>query len=255
MNFQLGNAGQEVIYPLTDLAELHPDNQMVNPRPGVAHVPAPPAYQKEYENQLIGCRLDVERGNWPTSHLKWLDLNPEPATFLQLEGMTGTDPVTAALFVRMDNPDELMRAVIRWTVDANISLKNPPAHGSDYLERNVRTMARFSVECNRMMQIAFDAKYYYGMARPEELICPNFGHYGAPWHPEYPAGHGTFAGCVEKVAKEVFDFNPAELEQLERGCRQLAHFRSFAGVHYPYSNDVGYNLGRGEISVQALNTF
>jgi hypothetical protein len=88
-----------------------------------------------------------------------------------------------------------------------------------------------------------DAKYHYWLLRPtqadstirlaERLTLPNF--------PSYPAGHACLSGAIAETVGLLIPEARAELRTL---AEEAAVSRLYAGVHYPFDNDTGLELGR-----------
>lgn len=247
MNFQKGHP-EPLIAPLRLSRIAGTESNLVNPRDGASNgVPAPyeagSELHKEEINAITDARMEVLRGRWPASYFKFCDINPEPSGFLSQAGVTMSDPESAADFVRMDSPDELFNAIIRWAATEGIPLKHQQPNCIDFLGRMIHPFTYFSQLVSERMELAFEAKYQYLQPRPEELICPNFGHYGCPNHPENPAGHGTFAGAAYKAFMQTHNPEPFQAEDVMQGTLMLAHLRDIAGMHLRQASRNGWELG------------
>jgi membrane-associated phospholipid phosphatase len=88
-----------------------------------------------------------------------------------------------------------------------------------------------------------DAKYHYWLLRPtqadstivlaDRLILPNF--------PSYPAGHACLSGAI---AETIAALIPEAREEVTKLAEEAAVSRLYAGVHYPFDNETGLELGR-----------
>lgn len=252
MNFQKGHY-ESIEFPLSMTALGDGNTMLTNPRNGRSHgIPEPleydcPEYRDEMQAMLQG-RIQVERGQWPSQYMEYCGLDDDIAEFLVMAGLSKDDPLEAAFFVQMDKPVELFNAITNWAAVEQIPLKNAVEVGNDFLGRYVHPFKYFCDIVSKRMEICFDAKYFYGMPRPEEYFgCPEFGAYGAPTHPEYPTGHGAFAGCAIDAFNNTYNASADERHSVEMGCRQLAHFRdAHAGVHIRSSSQMGVRVGLGE---------
>lgn len=247
MNFNKGHY-EPIAKPMRLAALGTAKTNLVNPRDGKPNgIPTPYApgsdEHKEELNAITAARMEVLRGNWPVEYFEFCDIDPEPAGFLKFAGITTEDPASAADFVRMDSPDELFNAIIRWAHAEGIPLLYPQPIGQDFLGRYIHPFTYFTNLVSERMEYAFEAKGQYLQPRPEELVCPNFGHYGCPEHAENPAGHGTFAGCAYKAFIDTHRPEPHQVEDVMQGTLMLAHFRDIAGVHVRQASRNGWELG------------
>jgi len=88
-----------------------------------------------------------------------------------------------------------------------------------------------------------DAKYHYWLLRPtqadstirlaDRLTLPNF--------PSYPAGHACLSGAMAETIGALVPEARSEVTEL---AEEAAVSRLYAGVHYPFDNETGLELGR-----------
>lgn len=107
----------------------------------------------------------------------------------------------------------------------------------------VTVLARLQVALADATIACFEAKYHYGLLRPEHVdstitrpwavSLPNF--------PAYPAGHGCTAGAAETV---LIDAIPAARNEIREAAAEMTDSRLWAGVHYRFDNEEGRALGR-----------
>lgn len=71
---------------------------------------------------------------------------------------------------------------------------------------------------------------------------------GCPNHPSYNAMHSAAAGAQATVIKVLFDLSEEQTAQVNLAARNMAFFRSNAGVHYPQDNRAGLWLGQETVS-------
>jgi len=228
---------------------------MVNPVDGNHHgVPKPfcidsDEYREEAE-ALVRVAMDVERGIWPAWYLEYCDVDPVLSPILEAAGgLTMESPQDCANAVRMDQPAELWNALAMYAADEGIRVR-PELKGIRFLETFVDPLHMFGPLVSERMHKAFEVKYYYGLARPEEYFeAPNFAHYeeGCPNHPAYIAGHGTVGGCAYACFKDSYpNARSKHLEAVETATKQFSHFRDFARVHTRQDSAMGWRFGAGE---------
>ena len=247
------------------LAQLNEtESMLVSPRNGNANgLPEPlrvgsPEHTEEL-NAIIEAGFEVERGNWPTKYFEFCNVDPEPADFLKMAGISKADPQGACNFVQMDAPDELFRAMITWANAEKIPLVHEQPNCIDFLGRNVHAMTQFQLFVSESMEQAFEAKGQFLQARPGELVCKNLSPYPHPDHAEDPAGHGTFAGTANMTFNFLFKPDKAQQYQALNGTLMLAHFRDIARMHVRSASRRGFDLGMRKIGppskIQMLNYF
>lgn len=264
--------GKELEYPLTELPpeELELHSPIVN---GQAFgVPTPPLPgSEEYEEAwgtVAKVVADVKAGVWPDwflyeqgldggnvpgplkKHVERREHRFNPILSAEVEEPEVTkDPMLAAQLVRMDQPCDLIREMLLW-----FGANDPIKLKSEYVLTThvdflgyVRTYALIQVAVSYAMNRAFSAKWYYGAKRPEERFewGARFTTYeeGCPPHPAYVAGHGALAGAVRQMFHVLFDLTPEQAKIVDETTGQFAHFRSFAGMHFPADNEQGLELG------------
>lgn len=66
---------------------------------------------------------------------------------------------------------------------------------------------------------------------------------GAPFHPSWPAMHSAASSASLWLAV-VTNLTPAQLAQARLTDYAVAYARTVAGVHYPYDNVGGLNMGQ-----------
>ena len=251
--FQKGSA-EPVDYPCI-YSEVPWSTQMVNVCDGIRHgVPEPHCiHSDEYREEaeaLVRLAMDVERGIWPEWYLDFCGIDTRLSPILKdFAGLDEMDPKGCADIVRMDHPAELWMALTQYTVTEGIAVA-PQYKGIRFLERAVDPLTEYSEMLSPAMHRAFEVKYYFGFARPEEYFeSPNFSHYpeGCPAHPSYIAGHGTAGGVANAAFQRVFTEAQREhLDAVETATKQFAHFRDFARVHTRQDSANGWRFGNGD---------
>ena len=235
---------------LAQLAEA--ESMLVSPRNGNSHGIEPPLEvgspeHTEELNAIIEAGFEVERGNWPTKYFEFCNVDPEPADFLKMAGISKTDPQGACNFVQMDAPDELFRAILTWANQEMIPLVHEQPNCIDFLGRNVHAMTQFQLFVSESMEQAFEVKAQYLQPRPGELVCENISPYPHPDHAEDPAGHGDFAGNANMCFNFLFKPDKAQQYQVSNGTRMLAHFRDIARMHVRSASRRGYLMGERKL--------
>ncbi len=251
MQFQKGSP-EPLPKPMALSAIEGVDTSLHSPRDGNRNgIPEPldinsDEYRKEL-NEVTLARLDVVAGKWPYRYFEFCDINPEPAEFLMDAGITVKDPVAACNFVRMDAPDELMRAIITWLNKEMIPLRYEQPNCFDFLGRNVHAMTQYQLWASEVMEIIFESKYDAMQPRPEELVGESFPQYPCPPHPEDPTGHGGFAGCGNYTAKRLFKCDSQAGGEIEDGTKMITHLRDIAGMHLRTSSKNSWLVGNREL--------
>lgn len=170
---------------------------------------------------------------------------------LKMEGLSEDNPKGCANVVHMDSPSDMPKAVVKWLSYQNVTLKKTDGH-IDFLSFFPDTEEQITDGVKRALTKAFEAKYFFGVLRPEEYFERLTGGVGkliteypegCPLHPSYPAGHGAAAaGGVAKVI-ERFNLSELQLKEILDTAYLWAMFRTFAGVHYSVDNVAGLWLG------------
>lgn len=245
MNF---NKGYNFVasYPVTNPMSYRDSGFVSVLKGNMYNVPAPPTevcgdYYHQQTAEVIQVRCLVAKGIWPADFLfkyhprEDFDPNKLPPPLLN-EGLTTMDPAGCANVVHMDSPNDMPKAVHQWLLSRGTKLRPSMSHSIDFLGAvpYVEHMVAERVYVN--LRKAFEVKYYYGMARPEEACGagPVLTAYpeGCPRHPAYPQGHGAAASAVS-VFNELFELTSYEKQVIWDCAYFWSQFRVFAGVHYP----------------------
>ena len=162
-----------------------------------------------------------------------------------------------------------------------IAMQLSAAKGLDVNE-NARFFALLAMATHDAMVAVMDAKYRYEFWRPVTAIRngdrdnnPKTERDAAwepigptPMHPEYPCAHCITAGAVGVVLQSVFGTGTVQeftltsstapgvvrrWTTIEDYMREPSNARIWAGIHYRFSTEVGFDMGR-KISEQALKT-
>lgn len=265
--FQKG-ASSPIAYPVTDVAALSPSG-LASPRVGNANglpsptMPGDAGFEAELQ-EVADVRMHVLDGKWPAhflaAHHCRADFDPERVPIPVATAITdpcgrvpfGEYKVTAkqaANVVHMDRPTDMLFAVLRWLHSKGTPIAAPTG-AVDFLETVPGPLAALASNAYLNLERAFEAKYFFGRPRPEEVFnrCPDhlgtFTHYpeGCPTHPAYPAGHGAAAAAVH-VLLTAFDMDEATRNEVIDSAYHWAMYRTFAGVHYAGDNLAGLVVG------------
>lgn len=257
MKFKKGKGSNNLNFPLTELQikKLKPC-QLHSPKVGKAH-----GLKKEMivqdNDELLEVVSMVNRGEYPYEFLAkyypkaWGELPkyvigadyslPQP---LVNEGLSHEDPQGLANVVHMDSPLDMPTAVLKWLVAHGAKCVQSQENCIDFLEIIPETLRKLSEAVERNLNKAFEAKYYFGAPRPEEVMKVNMTSYpeGCPPHPSLPAGHSAAASAVS-ILIDRFDVTDEQLAVIRQTAYLWGMFRSLAGVHYPEDNIAGLKMG------------
>lgn len=248
-------------YPLLAIPENSGNSRLVNPAVGDSHGLSAPTMPHElgFEselNEVLEVRLMVSQGIYPADfmarHHPRESFNPvmvpEP---LAREGLTIENPQAMANVVHMDSPIDMPLAVLAWLLSEGAQRKKPTSEHVDFLGHVPHVVEDVADAVKRNLHKAFEAKYWFGRPRPEEVlhqftdISPElFTAYpeGCPCHPAYPAGHGAAAGAV-RIFKKLFHLTEAQWRVCVDTAYHWSMYRTFAGVHYANDNTAGLAIG------------
>lgn len=238
--------------PLTSLPSIESD--IVSPMIGNSHNLPEPARPNSNEfieqveifkevRELVRCK------EWPSEFLA--SYNPSGSDgsvprFLKSAGVRKYEPITAGRLVEMDDPIDVGIHLFKELRAANVPLKNS-YNWQPFVEEYVRFIRVLSERLESILVKAFEAKYYFGLERPEtfleidgDIITDSKG--GAPKHFAYPAGHGSVFAETYNVIKEFFDMDTQVNLEILDALYQGAQYRTMLGVHWPQDNHAGFIL-------------
>lgn len=256
MKFGKGSGDNNLLYPVTKQQLDHlQDCQLASPMVGKEHAQISADAPKESELlelavEVLIVRVHVTDGIFPRDFMEkyypeeWGKFPDETPIPLQNEGLSFSRPQELADVVHMDNPMDLPNAVLSWVVKSGYKCKDARTNCNDFVEIIPETVNKLSNAVLRNLEKAFQAKYFYGVARPEEVLRSNMTSYpeGCPTHPSYPAGHGAAASAVS-IILDRFDLDDYAIKQVRDSAYCWAMFRTFAGVHYGIDNVAGLKIG------------
>ncbi|MCG8484988.1 MAG: vanadium-dependent haloperoxidase [Clostridia bacterium] len=208
---------------------------------------------------------DPSAGTWPTYFMnnnrgKFTDVNGNPIAFQIRVPDSSIDFEGRQLKIVIDTLNNITDRQIciakywgtgpatkQWTpiIDILIDTYNITA------PRASRILAATQAALNDAFVVSWYFKYLWNIARPDQfdqhlatILC-------TPYHPTYPSGHATVAGCAQMVLSYFFQSESRRLKELAEQC---AISRLYAGVHFPIDNEEGLRLGRqiGKIAVSVL---
>lgn len=244
-SFQKGGPG-DLTYPL---AAAPAQSDLVNPNvtPNDHGLPVPltpcdDGFAAEL-GEVIKVRADVEAGVWPSWFFEAHGVHPGVPMPLYDEGVTS--PGAAADIVRMDMPIDLGRILIRWLNRNGYKMHAEIDGYTDFLCNPVSCLEQLGNVIEAALTAAFEAKYFFGRARPEEVLAQNMTHYaeGCPNHPSAPAGHSAVSGATAKFLELAFDLDDKALLVVRTSALHFGMYRTLAGVHFQTDNEAGFILG------------
>lgn len=257
-------------YPITSQAQIDSlgECKVVSPMIGdmlgfsdLAPVGSP-EHEQEQED-LEKLRLCISKGNWPEWWLLKYDTAPRLSPILikyanniltpnqrreqRAGNVSEKTPALCAEIVKMDYPTQLWSDIIRpYMKDNMIALRPDIAkHGGVAFVEEVSVTVHAYVLILKGLTGAFKMKSYLGKPRPSEYnpAGRDIEIFDAPFHPTAPAGHGGFCGATAKAFELFTNANDAQKKAVYNMCWQVAQFRSFAGVHIPSDNKLGFDYG------------
>ena len=215
--------------------------------------------------EIAVVRELVKQGTFPGEFMRkyypseWGNFPEEIPEMLAAEGLSFADPEGLANVVHMDLPIMLGQAMLRWLISQGAKPRYTlNAHtGFDFVTTASHELSALADEITEALEVAFRAKYFFGVPRPEEVLDnPNMTHYpeGCPNHPSYPAGHGAFSFATGRffARRWRLDGNPLPREMMKAifdACYIWAMARSLAGVHHAKDNlAYAYKVGDMELT-------
>ncbi len=115
------------------------------------------------------------------------------------------------------------------------------------IPRETRILALLNVAQSDAGIAAWDAKYAYWVARPENAIR-DLGidkHWKplikTPFFPSYVSGHATYSGAAGEVMAYLF---PKDAKLFRARAKEAADSRVWGGIHYPRDGTEGLRVGR-----------
>lgn len=179
-----------------------------------------------------------------------------------------------AELVHKDRPTEIMTIAAQTLTSKFKRFKE--LQKSKFTDGVVLLDSLMAMSAHLVSPSSFSTKWHYMLPRPEEvasaiakgdLTAPDdivrlmnsvfdmkevakspasFTMYpeGCPGHPSYNAMHSAAAGAEATILKTMYDLNKDEIAEVDMCARNMAFFRTRAGVHYPQDNRVGLWLGQ-----------
>lgn len=265
MNFQKGAAPNVLEYPLSvrQCENLKPCD-LASPMPGKRNGLLQPSALKGTKLEQAATEIDevremVERDEFPrefmAKYYPWGDSPADTPEILKAEGLSFDDPKGLANVVHMDNPMDFPNATLKYVLQNGGICGQANPDCNDFIEKVPETVRKLAQAVDRNLKKAFKAKYYFGVARPEEALSRNMTAYpeGCPTHPSFPAGHGAAAAAVSVLLKR-FTVSADVEKQVRDAAYVWAMARSLAGVHYGLDNVAGLAMG-GLMSTNEFNKF
>lgn len=256
MNFKKGLGNNTISYPLTqDQIDNFDPCDLVNPKVGNSYgykVPDNFSLQKAYK-EVVHVRMDVLNNKYPHWFMEkyypfeGFEYKERMPVALKREGLSIGNPRRCSRVVWMDLPSQMPNAVLRWLLSKGYNVNAWTDKHINFLESVPDMQELITDGVKKSLDRAFEMKYYFGVARPEEVYAANgFGGNmtaypeGCPTHPSIPAGHSSAAAGGVKALLD--NFEPLSQEDLQEALDSAylwAMWRTFAGVHYAEDNVLG----------------
>lgn len=249
MEFSKGAGNNQLVYPLTSVI-LQP-SRLVNPKVGRDHGYKIPDFFDIDESckEVLRVREYVKKGQFPYWFMD--KYNPFKSNFgsfprktlgpLEMEGLSFDRPEGLAQVVHMDFTSDLGNAIHRWLLREGYNVKAHTPNHINFLESVPNVEYKLATNIDKALNKAFEMKYYFGVARPEEVIGSNMTHYpeGCPNHPATPAGHSAVAGTSGRTMIDCFEVDLKAIKVILFTSYTWAQARTFAGVHHAVDNIMG----------------
>lgn len=136
----------------------------------------------------------------------------------------------------------------------------PPGHWNIIAEdltvearySEVRTARVFSLMNRAIMDagiVCWYAKYKHFIPRPSQMDAEIKTATGIPNFPSYTSGHSSFSGAAAILLGHLF---PAHKSDLIAKAEEAAISRLYAGIHYRFDNEAGYDTGAqvGQLAIE-----
>lgn len=169
--------------------------------------------------------------------------------FLAAMGLSFDRPQELANVVHMDSPQDMPKAYLKWLThpmyEQNQNVYDHTDQYVNFLETVPRAELNIAKGVYKYMQVGFDIKHFYGLARPEEEdpTIKTFYPEGCPCHPDFIQGHVSAAlGGLGAVFKDFPNRTYQQTKDGLDGGYSWAMFRSFAEVHHAIAAIGGFAM-------------
>jgi hypothetical protein len=250
--------------PLKYPVKVIPANpsKMHSPQVGNHHNLAPFDFTKysEWLDEVTHVRLLCGKNEYPTEFLKkywpkdWGPYVGDIPEALAMAGVSEADVDSCAQIVRMDTPVDLGVFIMRWLAGKGALKPKKGTNHFDFLGTFPAAQAVLATYVSDALKRAFEAKYYFGAARPAQIFealgkgkRADLMAYPNPTHPSYPAGHGAAAAATAKFFYDYYQLATDDWLEIRRAAYLFAQYRSLAGVHYAVDNLAGLQIGGLEV--------
>ncbi len=256
--YQKGRKDKDLKFPLTAIPDPK-GGKLVCPKIGKRHglKDFPFSQMDNLLREVLKARLEVEKGIYPQwlmdQYYPFKGESPKGITVaLRMEGLSEDEPDGLAQVVHMDMPNAMPEALLRWFNYVGVQLKKPTDGHIDFLGYIPHTTENIGDGVKKALDEVFEAKSFFGIARPEELFECKTGvkgelmtayEEGCPLHTSFPAGHSAAAGGGVRRLMEDFILTDYHLKEVLDTAYLWGMFRTLAGVHYGVDNVAGLIIG------------
>ena len=256
--FQKGWDGEEpLVYPLMESPKGGEHSQLVSPTGGNPHGLDAPVYpgDKGFDDilsEVLEVRMQVLRGKWPADFLKKhhprddFDPNRIPVPLRRFVG-DELNPDEATRSVVGDHPLSLPLNILGWLLEQGPESKRVDLGHVMFFENQFLVPENVSDASKRVATKALEAKYHFGLARPEEVLrmmgsLLTASIQGCPCHPSYPALHAAASSAAGQLDKEYY-LKDEWLREIFDSLYHHSMYRTFGAFHYTQDNIAGLKLG------------
>lgn len=185
--------------------------------------------KRRWDSTFVNMSGDMLNANIKNPH-KEMDINAEFEYLYRLQRVISKKDVSLAKYWSEGPPSKQLMPIADILIDTyNVSACNA-----------ARILYILNGALNDTLCVTWYYKFLWNIIRPcqydrefRTIVC-------TPFHPSYPAGHSTCAGCMAEILSYYF---PKEREKLFVIAESCSNSRYIAGVHYRLDCDEGLKLG------------
>lgn len=251
MNFNKGMSPNKCKFPITEeqLNNLKPCN-LVNPMVGKHHgTKIPKSFDiRESALEILKVRQQVQNRDFPWWFMKkYWPYNFEmpkhlPVSF-QINNLSFDNVEGLAEIVHMDDPLDLplsqKKVLTNPKYGGKANIKRKHGNWKQFIETVPDLNKKISIYQSHYIRKIFEAKSYFGIARPEEVLSDILTPHeltayfeGCPNHASTPQGHGGFSQAGILALNDSLTLTTKQIQELLYESYLWGQFRCLAGVHY-----------------------